>query len=561
MIMQPTDPACPAMGPALRRRRKRSSAGIGSPSGHTSSESVLRVWNDGDKPDEPKSRRNPDGFGMSAMRANPAEAGKSRGIERVILVVFDGLRPDLVRADTTPNLHRFRERGACFVQARSLFPSMTRVCASSIATGAPPAVHGIVGNTFFCQEVDPHRPLDLDKIEDFRRFADAGLPALTAPTFADVLATAGKRLAIVHGGTSGATFALAPRAAENGHWVYNTRGPQASLTPEAGHAMRARFGPEPARDRPLFAVIDRIADVFVEHVLATLEPEVALAWLPEPDTSGHFIGLGAPETLAVLRHCDIQFGRILDALEASGRSERSLVIVLSDHGQITVTEEVPLFEDLTRAGFPTATAAEGGAVLLGVRGAFGELRLRTRDERLRDRVVAWLQEHPAIGHLLTRDLDGLAGASPGTLSLRLVGLDHARAPDIAFTLRSGTEPDRYGLRGRGLFMGGVPVNGGMHGGLNPHEMSTVLILGGPGVLPGLRIEAPAGLIDVAPTVLAVLGLELPPTMLGRPLAVAFGAPAQRSDEVVAQAGRQGYHQEIRARRAAGATYLTQGTID
>ena len=163
-------------------------------------------------------------------------------------------------------------------------------------------------------------------------------------------------------------------------------------------------------------------------------------------------------------------------------------MVLSDHGQITVTDEVPLFDDLTRAGFATATAAEDGAVLLGVAGAFGELRLRTPDERMRDRVVAWLQEHPAIGHLFTRDVNGIDGAAPGTLSLRLVGLDHARAPDIAFTLRSGAGPDPYGLPGRGLFMGGVPVNGGMHGGLNPHEMATVLFLGGPGVLPGARIE-------------------------------------------------------------------------
>jgi phosphonoacetate hydrolase len=484
-----------------------------------------------------------------------------RGIERVLVVVFDGLRPDLVRADTTPNLHRFREQAACFVQARSVFPSMTRVCSSSIATGAPPATHGIVGNTFFCPEVAADRPLDLDKLEDFRRFARAGLPALTAPTFADVLAAASKRLAIVHGGTPGATFALAPRADANGHWVYNVRGPEASLTPEAGYAMRAQFGPEPARDRPLFAVVDRVADVFVEHVLGTLKPEVALAWFPEPDTSGHFIGIGAPETLAVLGRCDAQFGRILDAFEARGWSERSLLIVLSDHGQITVTEQVPLFDDLSRAGFPTATTAEEGAMLLGVPGAFGELRLLEGDEHRRDRVVAWLQEHPAIGHLFTRDLDGIDGAAPGTLSLRLVGLDHARAPDIAFTLRSGTEPDHYGLPGRGLFISGVPVNGGMHGGLNPHEMSTVLILGGPGVLQGVRIEAPAGLIDVAPTVLAVLGLEPPATMMDQPLAAAFGAPATPWREVVAQAGRHGYRQEVRARRVAGATYLMQGTVD
>ena len=87
------------------------------------------------------------------------------------------------------------------------------------------------------------------------------------------------------------------------------------------------------------------------------------------------------------------------------------------------------------------------------------------------------------------------------------------------------------------------------------------MLGGPGALPGARIEAPAGLIDVAPTVLAALGLEVPPTMLGQPLAAAFGAPPLPWREVVAQAGGHGYRQEVRARRVAGATYLMQGEID
>jgi arylsulfatase A-like enzyme len=484
-----------------------------------------------------------------------------RGIERVVVCVFDGLRPDLVSAETTPNLHRFREQGACFVQARSVFPSVTRVCTSSIATGAPPAAHGIVGNAFFHPGIDPQRPLDLATIEAFRRFAPAGEPALTAPTFADVLALAGRRLAIAHGGSPGATFALAPNAAQQGHWVYSAHGPQASVTPAAVHAMRTRFGPEPERTLPLFAVVDRVADVLVEHVLGSLAPDVALAWFPEPDTSFHYLGLGAPETLAVLKRCDAQFGRILDALEARDWHERSLVLVLSDHGQITVTDEIPLFEELTRAGFPTASAAEDGIALLGVAGAFGELRLRTPDPRLRDRVVAWLQEQPAIGHLFSRDVNGIDGAAPGTLSMRLVGLDHARAPDLAFTLRSGAGPDCYGLPGLGLFMGGVPANGGMHGGLNPHEMATVLIVGGPGVLPGARLEAPAGLIDIAPTVLAVLGLDLPPTMVGQPLAAAFGASPMPWREVVAAAGRHGYCQEVHVRRTAGATYLMQGSVD
>ncbi len=45
-----------------------------------------------------------------------------------------------------PNLDRFARRGAWFREARSVFPSVTRVATTSIATGAPPSVGEVVGN-------------------------------------------------------------------------------------------------------------------------------------------------------------------------------------------------------------------------------------------------------------------------------------------------------------------------------------------------------------------------------------------------------------------------------
>ena len=68
--------------------------------------------------------------------------------DRVIVAVFDGLRPDLVTPELTPNILRLAARGTWFREARSVFPSVTRVATTSIATGAPPGVHGIVGNAF-----------------------------------------------------------------------------------------------------------------------------------------------------------------------------------------------------------------------------------------------------------------------------------------------------------------------------------------------------------------------------------------------------------------------------
>ena len=82
-------------------------------------------------------------------------------------------------------------------------------------------------------------------------------------------------------------------------------------------------------------------------------------------------------------------------------------------------------------------------------------------------------------------------------------------------LRSGPDRDPYGFPGLGLITGGVPVGGGMHGGLNRHELNTVLILGGAAhPAAGEKPLGAAGIVDIAPTILDLLGLEAPASMHG-----------------------------------------------
>ena len=65
---------------------------------------------------------------------------------KVVLIVIDGLTPsvfeDGVRRGTTPALAFLAEHGS-YRRAASVFPSLTPVCLSSIATGAYPEVHRI----------------------------------------------------------------------------------------------------------------------------------------------------------------------------------------------------------------------------------------------------------------------------------------------------------------------------------------------------------------------------------------------------------------------------------
>lgn len=66
--------------------------------------------------------------------------------KRLILAVIDGLTPAMfehaAESPATPSFGLLAERGR-YTRARSVFPSLTPVCVSSIVTGAFPDVHGI----------------------------------------------------------------------------------------------------------------------------------------------------------------------------------------------------------------------------------------------------------------------------------------------------------------------------------------------------------------------------------------------------------------------------------
>ncbi|WP_150286812.1 alkaline phosphatase family protein [Rhabdaerophilum calidifontis] len=501
---------------------------------------------------------------MSAHGRAPAE--------RVVVIVLDGLRPDHVRPDLTPNILRLAARGARYRQAHSVFPSMTRVATSSIASGANPRTHGVVGNAFWHFEAFPDRAADTSKYADLARIAALDpRGVLTAETFADRLAQAGRRMAVVHSGSSGSAFLINPRVRENGHWTFSIHGGDHTLTPEANAAMEAKFGPRPAPELPRFAQMTYGTTVFVEHVLAEMKPDLALIWLPEPDTSYHYRKIGSADALAALRHADLCVGRILDHLEAGNALARTAVILLSDHGQITVNEAVPLFETLRAGGFDAAT--RGAEVsIVGTSGASGEIRLRRPDPALRDRIAAFLAEQPDMGLLFSRGREGggVEGEAPHTLAFDLLQFGHNRAPDLAFVLRSDAGPDPDGLPGLGRYMGGdVPLMGGMHGGLNRHELATVLVLTGAGIAPVGLLDQPAGLPDIAPTLLALLGIEPAPGMTGRVLAEAFertpeaGQQAEFGTEEsrteIFETALGSHVQRLERRVLDGRAYLVSGT--
>lgn len=67
----------------------------------------------------------------------------------LVIVSFDGFRPDYARPDVTPHLARFRDAGAAPPYMRNAFPTKTFVNHFTMATGVHPETHGVLDNYMF----------------------------------------------------------------------------------------------------------------------------------------------------------------------------------------------------------------------------------------------------------------------------------------------------------------------------------------------------------------------------------------------------------------------------
>ncbi len=425
-----------------------------------------------------------------------------------LIVTFDGLRRDRVTPALMPHLAGFIAEGTDFTQSRSIFPSETRVCISSLVTGCPPGVHGVVANQYFHRAVVPDRAFHTARQEDLRAAAAAGL-LLDRRSLGERLAAAGEALAVVSTGTPGATMLMNHMAAALGHFVFSAHGPAASVPQDAAEAVIRRFGPIPADATPNTARLDYAVRVLTEHVYPELAPALAIMWFSDPDSTSHKFGVLSDTTAVSQAGADRAFGAVLDWWRASPEGRPENILVMSDHGQITGREEIDL----------TALLPELKGEL--VPGYVSSVQFDTPSPQRQAALVEHLAQQPWCGLVFT------PGAVAGSFDLAEVAAGHPRAADVVFTLAA----DRRSLDPAGscLFSGSIAAGGGIHGGLQRGELSTVLAAAGPAFAVGRRTALPCWLPDIAPTLLHVLGIPggslAGDGMVGRVLTEGLAAPA------------------------------------
>ena len=495
--------------------------------------------------------------------ALPAEGLPAR---HVVVVVWDGMRPDFISAETTPNLWRLEAGGVSFAHHHPVYPSATEVNGVAIATGDYPEHSFVVANVDFRPRIDPQNAIGIEVPAAIRRGdAASGNRYLGVATVAEILHARGWRTAIA-GAKQVALLhdrSLRPDTAGASPVVFEGD----ALPPRLKPLLLEALGgfPPISDDGGKMARDAWTTRALLEVLWKDGVPPFSLLWLSEPDYSQHRAGVASARALAAIRSSDANLGKVLGALEARGLREDTDVFVVSDHGFSTITRVVDVAVELSKAGFQSMRAAMGGLgkgqVLVVSNVGTSLFYVGGRDPGVSRRLAAWLQLQDWVGVVFSRD------GAEGTFPLSEARIDSPEAPDLLVSMRWAPGRNAAGVPGL-LTSDLAPADrrAASHASLSPYEMHNTLVAAGPDFRKGVVDTLPTGNTDLAPTIFWLLGLKEEAVkrdgrVLGEALAVE--APPLRSYEIkrltsARQAGEGAWSQYLQVSEVNGVRYIDEG---
>lgn len=455
-------------------------------------------------------------FVLLAGRLRGAEPERGAA-EHVVLIVWDGMRPDFVTPEHTPVLHALGKGGVVFAHHHSIYPTSTEVNGTALATGMLPRGSGIIANNEYRPEIDARKAVATQGASTVSKGDElTGGRYLHALTVAETLQKAGHRTAIAGTKAVALLHDRTPDPATKSVTIFEGK----AVPSEALEASPAGLFPTELQ----FPNIDRDAwttRTLTERLWKDGVPKFSVLWLSEPDFSQHHTAPGMKMALAALKSSDACLGEVLTALEAKGVRDKTAVFVVSDHGFSTIQRSINLPELLNAGGFRAMSEfkepAQPGDVLCVGNGGTILCYVTGRDPAVTARLVEFLQQTDFVGVLFSRE------PQPGTFALSRVGLDTANGPDVVISLRWNDGPNAVGVLGLINADPGRPPGRGTHATFSRFDVHNTLIASGPDFRRGATITTPTRNIDVAPTILWLLGVPPAQPLDGRPLLEAIAS--------------------------------------
>ena len=305
--------------------------------------------------------------------------------KKVIVFVWDGLRPDSVTQADTPNLYAMKMAGVDFQDNHSTYPTFTMMNSAAFATGSFPATTGFYGNTLWAPGatgpssggaaqdfVDPAFTEDYAVLQDLDTYYDNRL--LLVSTLFQAAQARGLTTAAV--GKSGAAFlqdyrkggyivdeklvwplslareiqaigdvlpATTPFAYAPGQLTLSAV--NGSPTASVGRVTlsdKATGDPTAAQPAPPSPANLYLLQTYLTYVLPKA-PDVTLIWFRSPDSPQHNYGPGSPTYHDALKNQDFLLGKLQAGLKAQGWDKTTDLVVVSDHGHSSVSGPLATF--------------------------------------------------------------------------------------------------------------------------------------------------------------------------------------------------------------------------
>ena len=457
---------------------------------------------------------------------------------KALIVIIDGLRPEYVTQEIMPRLNAFAAQGYTGLAHHAVYPTVTRVNSSSISTGSYPQTHGLTGNSMYIPSV-ANRVLSTGAKSDLELIESAlDGKLLTTPTLAEIIEQHGMRVFAASSGSSGSGYLMNYRPGSGGLIHYEFTVPD-TLHP----AAEALIGPRPVtEEQPKLNLIRYAVNSLLHVGIDYLQADALLLWVTEPDGTAHANGIGAPATIEALKGVDREMGNLFDELAGRDLLDDITVFITSDHGFSTHTGSMSVRDLLIEKGLKE-TEESLDVVLAG-----GAIHVSTDHTSRIPEIIHTLQQTEWIGAIFTRD--GLQG----TLPFSSINWGHERSSDILVAYNWSDAQNEYGYTGEVTTPG---VAG--HGSTSPYDIRTFFAISGPQVKTQTLSSIPSSNVDLAPTVLHLLGLPSSPSMDGRILTEAFTyGPLLDSIDVqqeVLEAQTEGYRLMLDRSIVNGTTYV------
>jgi predicted AlkP superfamily pyrophosphatase or phosphodiesterase len=446
-------------------------------------------------------------FLASALVAWAATAFAQSPERYVALISVDGLRPaDLAGkggCEAPATLAEMARSGVHAEGVIGVLPTVTYPSHATLVTGAYPTKHGVLNN----ERASDGAPWHFDR-------ADIRLPTLWDAARSKGLATA----IVTWPSSYGANVThLVPEDLSNGNDVAARI--KAGSTPGLFESLEAKGKPIallPFGDREAGVPLDAMTAAFSQDVIRRFKPNLLLLHFLDLDHREHFEGIASPGACASLQRIDRYIAGIRAAYREAGILDRAAFFVVSDHGFSTLHTVINVRELLKQSGWEAAAGAslEDSAQLRFAAGS-AAVYLRDPSDAARARISGQLR--PKVEARFRGTVRWLSGEE----AVKLGGF-----PGAAFALCAAPG---YSLGGSASLplMAASRTYRGTHGHC-PDEpaMHASFAASGAGIRPLGAIPV-IRMVDIAPTIAALLGVEMPEAE-GNPIRGILDAAAPRA---------------------------------